>query len=224
VDRVAVLASGGLDSCVLLADLAASREVYPLYVAAGLAWEAEERRALEAFLAAVDGDVRPLTVLTLAAKPLLDGHWSLTGVAVPGADTPDSAVLIPGRNVILFALASVWCATHGVGEIAIGSLGDNPFSDATPAFFADFGRALSAGLGHNVRLVAPYRGRHKHELVAAHRDLPLELTLTCMAPSQGRHCGRCNKCYERQVAFARAGVDDRTLYLEPGGGPPPERA
>jgi 7-cyano-7-deazaguanine synthase len=218
-ERVAVLASGGLDSCVLLADLARRAEVFPVYVAAGLAWEEEERRALAAYLEAVRSpSLRPLTVLSLAAQPLLDGHWSLTGRDVPGADTPDSAVFIPGRNVLLFALTAVWCATHEVPEMAIGSLGHNPFPDATPAFFEDFGRALSAGLGCGVRLVAPYRGRHKHELVAEFRHLPLELSLTCIAPSGGRHCGRCNKCHERQVAFTEAGVADVTVYAAP---PPP---
>jgi 7-cyano-7-deazaguanine synthase len=213
MSRTAVLASGGLDSCVLVADLAARGEVFPIYVAAGLAWEADERRALDAFLDAVRGPaLHPLTVLPLAARALLDGHWSLTGAGVPGADSPDSAVFIPGRNVLLFALAAVWCATHDVGTIAIGSLGGNPFPDATPEFFAGFGRALSTGLGVPVELVAPYRGRHKHELIAEHRGLPLELSLTCIAPRAGRHCGACNKCHERQVAFARAGVGDPTAY------------
>ena len=41
----AVLLSGGLDSAVLLAEEAAHREVQPIYVATGLAWEASERAA-----------------------------------------------------------------------------------------------------------------------------------------------------------------------------------
>jgi 7-cyano-7-deazaguanine synthase len=114
--------------------------------------------------------------------------------------------------VLLGALAAIWCATHDVATIAIGALGDNPFPDATPAFFADFGRALSAGLGVAVELIAPYRGRHKHELIAEHHALPLELSLTCLLPRAGRHCGGCNKCRERQDAFARAGVADPTAY------------
>lgn len=218
-----MLASGGLDSCVLLADLATRAEVFPVYVAAGLAWEKEERRALAAYLEAVRGpSLRPLTVLSLAAQPLLDGHWSLTGRAVPGADTPDSAVFIPGRNVLLFALTAVWCATHDVPEIAIGSLGNNPFPDATPTFFEDFGRALAGGLGCAVSLVAPYRGRHKEDLIAEFRHLPLELSMTCIAPRGGIHCGRCNKCHERQLAFTSAGVADKTVYAGPAG-PSPAR-
>ena len=40
MDSVAVLASGGLDSCVMLAALAESNTVYPVYVRGGQAWEA----------------------------------------------------------------------------------------------------------------------------------------------------------------------------------------
>ena len=42
--------------------------------------------------------------------------------------------------------------------------------------------------------------------------VPLELTLSCMNPQEGRHCGRCSKCRERRDAFADAGVDDPTAY------------
>lgn len=210
---VSVLSSGGLDSCTLVAELAREREVFPLYVEAGLAWEAEERRALDAFLAAIAGPrLRPLTVLSASARPIYGDHWSTTGHGVPGAGTEDAAVYLPGRNVILLALAAAWSATHGVHEIALGTLGHNPFPDATPAFFASFEAALGAGLAHEVRILAPYRGIHKEELIRRARDLPLEKTLTCIAPRGGVHCGRCNKCDERKKAFQAAQVPDRTAY------------
>ena len=96
---------------------------------------------------------------------------------------------------------------------AIGSLGGNPFPDATSEFFETFARALSMGLGHNVKIEAPLRGFHKEDLIKQFKDLPLELTLTCMAPRDSQHCGQCNKCFERQQAFQKAGVVDRTVYL-----------
>src|SRR5262249_48107546 len=59
---VAVLCSGGLDSAVLLVDMArtAGRAV-PVFVRAGHVWEAAERRALARFVDAV-GDVRIASV------------------------------------------------------------------------------------------------------------------------------------------------------------------
>ena len=71
----------------------------------------------------------------------------MTGEGTPGADTADDAVFLPGRNVLLVSLAAVWCSTHGVSQIALGSLGGNPFPDATPEFFSNFAGVLSNALG-----------------------------------------------------------------------------
>lgn len=213
-DPIAVLASGGLDSAVLLADLARNRTVFPLYVRAGLAWEDEERAALGRYLVALDNrNVQMVQDLAVDTRALLAGHWSVTGAGLPGADTPDRAVFIPGRNILLIGLAAVWCSLHAVPTVAIGSLGDNPFPDATPDFFAEYARVVSRGLGHEVTVVAPFRSLHKADLVRRFGDLPLEHTVTCMQPQSGVHCGRCNKCAERRLAFKQAGAADRTPYL-----------
>ena len=82
----------------------------------------------------------------------------------------------------------------------------------TPALDS-FGRDLSMGLDHKVVIEAPLRGFHKEDLIRDFKDLPLQLTLTCMAPVGSIHCGQCNKCFERQQAFQKAGVVDRTVYL-----------
>jgi 7-cyano-7-deazaguanine synthase len=63
-----------------------------------------------------------------------------------------------------------------------------------------------------MRISAPFRDRPKEALIREFQSLPLELTLTCMKPGSGMHCGDCNKCQERRTAFARAGVVDRTRY------------
>jgi 7-cyano-7-deazaguanine synthase len=214
LDKISVLASGGLDSSVLVSQLAATAQVHPIYVRCGLKWEAMELAGLERFLAALKNpNVMPLTMLSLPTAAIYGKHWSVTGAGVPDADAPDEEVLIPGRNILLIGLAAVWCATHGVARIAIGSLDGNPFPDATPEFFASFSRALTMGLGRDVEIDAPFRNLHKEDIVRIFKDLPLELTLTCMAPRDGGiHCGQCNKCRERQLAFQKAGVQDRTRY------------
>ena len=214
MDKIAVLASGGLDSSVLIAKLASEAAVFPLYVRCGFAWEEMELQGLLAFLEALhDPNVKPITVLSAPTAVLYGDHWSVTGARVPSADEPDENTYLPGRNILLISLAAIWGSTHGVSRIAIGSLGGNPFPDATPQFFETFGRVLGLGLGHQVLIEAPMRGLHKEDLIKQFKDLPLELTLTCMAPKGSQHCGQCNKCYERQIAFKQAGVVDRTVYV-----------
>ncbi|MBI1322835.1 7-cyano-7-deazaguanine synthase, partial [bacterium] len=41
---------------------------------------------------------------------------------------------------------------------------------------------------------------------------PLEHTFSCLSPVDGGHCGRCNKCAERQKVFRDAGIADLTSY------------
>ena len=214
MEKVSVLASGGLDSSVLIAKLADGAEVYPIYVRCGFKWEDAELAVLRLFVHALGNpNVRRATILSVPTAALYGDHWSVTGASVPAADEPDENTYLPGRNILLISLAAIWCSTHGVSRIAIGSLGGNPFPDATPDFFDNFGRILSMGLGHNILVEAPLRGLHKEDLIRQFKDLPLQLTLTCMAPLGSIHCGQCNKCFERQQAFHKAGVLDRTTYL-----------
>jgi len=213
LDRIAVLSSGGLDSSILLAEEAKTAEVYPIYVRCGLAWEQMEREALDGFLRTLNHlHVKPVTTLSAPIGAMYGSHWSVSGGTVPGAEESDSSVYLPGRNILLISLAAVWCSTHDVSRIAIGSLAGNPFPDATPEFFEIFSAALSRGLGRGIQIEAPFRGLHKEELIRRSAKLPIEFTLTCMAPDGGVHCGQCNKCRERQLAFQKAGVPDRTAY------------
>lgn len=213
---VCALVSGGLDSCVMLAALARRyRKVYPVFIRQGLVWEAAELAHLRKFLRAAEiPHVQSLTVLDLAVRDLYGAHWSTTGRKVPGPKTQDEAVYLPGRNLLLLSKAVVFCALHQIDTIAIGSLGHNPFPDATPKFFRDFARAAGEALDFRVNIIAPFRSLTKEQVVRrGHRlGLPLHLSFSCIAPRRGLHCGRCNKCAERRRAFPVAHVADGTKY------------
>jgi 7-cyano-7-deazaguanine synthase len=217
---LAVLVSGGLDSAILLGEaLRDTPAVHPLYVRHGLYWEAAELQHLRRFLDGVRAPaLRPLSVLEMPVADLYGGHWSLTGQGVPDADSPDEAVFLPGRNVLLLAKAMLWCQLRGVPAVALAPLESNPFPDATPAFFEAYQDVVNRGTGGAVRVLRPYAGLSKVEVMRRGRGLPLEWTFSCIRPVGGRHCGRCNKCAERRRAFADAGLADRTDYHPDGVG------
>jgi 7-cyano-7-deazaguanine synthase len=214
-DPIAVLVSGGLDSCILLANLARQTKVYPLYVRQGLVWEPEECNALNSFVRALHNrNVQPVISLFQPVRSLYGTHWGLTGIGIPTQDDPDIATYLPGRNVLLLSLAAVWCSLNKVSKIAIGALKGNCFPDATLDFFHQFSTVLSLGLNVPLHIEAPYRETYtKEALILANNALPLELTLSCMAPQSGIHCGQCNKCRERKMAYMRSGIPDRTRYV-----------
>jgi 7-cyano-7-deazaguanine synthase len=218
-DGTAVLLSAGLDSAVLAAREARDAIVHPVYVSAGLAWESRELAALERLLTApAYRNCTPLVHLTFPVADLYPPtHWALRGEP-PAFDTPDEDVYLTGRNIILLSKAGIYCAQQGLSRLAIGPLAGNPFPDATPAFFAAMSQALSLGLAHAIDVLAPFSAMHKSNVIRLGLDLgvPLALTMSCMNPQEGQHCGQCSKCRERRDAFREAGVADPTAYRVAG--------
>jgi 7-cyano-7-deazaguanine synthase len=215
-DISAVLFSGGLDSAVLLAHAATTGRVQPLYVAVGLAWESEELAMADRLLAhtVVAANVLPLVRLRFDMTDVYPpSHWAIRGQP-PAFDTPDEDVYLEGRNIVLLSKAAVFMARAKIGRLLIGPLAGNPFPDATTTFFETFARGLSIGLAAAIDIEAPFSTMHKAEVVRLGRELglPLELTISCMQPANGLHCGRCSKCRERRDAFLEASVEDPTPY------------
>jgi 7-cyano-7-deazaguanine synthase len=214
----AVLLSGGLDSAVLLADVARRETgpVAPVYVGVGLAWESEELAMIDRLLGAAPyRDVQPIETLRFDMRDVYPPtHWAVRGEP-PGFDTPDEDVYLDGRNIVLLAKAAVFMGRAGLGRVYIGPLAGNPFPDATPEFFETMGRALTLGLGTSIEIHAPLTGMQKADVIRLGDSLgvPLELTLSCMQPAAGQHCGRCSKCRERRDGFREAGVKDPTTYV-----------
>ena len=212
----AVLFSAGLDSAVLAAAETDRGTVHPVYVSCGLAWEEQELASVGRLLATPSfAELAPLAHLTFTALDLYPpGHWSVRGQP-PAFDTPDEDVYLTGRNVMLLAKASIYCAQRGIRRLALGTLAGNPFPDATPSFFAAMGRALSLGLNHALEIATPFATMKKSDVVRLGDRLgvDLALTLSCMNPQDGLHCGQCSKCRERRDAFRQAGVADPTGYV-----------
>jgi 7-cyano-7-deazaguanine synthase len=206
-----VLFSGGLDSAVLLAlERRTFAPVWPIHVRAGLAWEDAEAGAIRRLLASAPfaGRIEPLITLALDMRDVYSAdHWAVQG-RPPAYDTPDEDVYLEGRNITLIAKAGVMCARLGVDRMALGPLAGNPFPDATPEFFTAMSRAMSLGLAKPLAIVAPLSTLHKEDVVRMGIELgvPLELALSCMNPVDGRPCGRCSKCRERDDAMRLAGA------------------
>ena len=211
---IGLLFSGGLDSAVLSAQLLSQgRRVVPIYVQTGCAWDEFELAAARRFLGAVRHErLEELVVLCQPLDDLYGDHWSITGADAPDGDSPDEAVFMPGRNPLLLIKPTLWCCLHGVGQLAMATLENNPFQDATPQFFTRFESMIDEATGGVVAIVRPFEDMSKRQVMALGSHLPLELTFSCLAPVGGMHCGQCNKCAERRRAYRAAGVADRTPY------------
>jgi 7-cyano-7-deazaguanine synthase len=218
IEPLIALLSGGLDSSLMAwRAIELGARVHPLYVRQGTLWQDHEEEAARGFAAALTrlrpGMLDPLTVLRLELPPGYVSRWAVDpAVAPPDAATPDEAVDLPGKNLALLIMAAMLAQSLAVRRIQIGLLSTNPFKDAQPEFLDGFAKLYGGATGYALRIERPLAGLAKEALIREGRALPLELTFSCLRPVGDRHCGRCNKCAERQQAFARAGVEDRTRY------------
>jgi len=103
---------------------------------------------------------------------------------------------------------------NGVRTLALGTLAANPFPDATPEFFRDFGTVVGLALGGDATSIAmPFAELSKTGGCCPRQGSALQFTLSCMSPIDGRHCGVCGKCAERGRSFLTAKVPDPTDYV-----------
>jgi 7-cyano-7-deazaguanine synthase len=116
-----------------------------------------------------------------------------------------------GRNVALSQRRRSWPLCH-ISRIVCAA-GRQPISRNAPILSA-LSAALSLGLASPIEITAPFAHLSKPDVVriGAGLGVPLELTLSCMNPSDLTHCGLCSKCRERRDAFQAAGVEDPTVY------------
>ena len=211
----AVLVSGGLDSAILLAEMVEKKipKVYPIFIRCGLHWENTELVYLKKFTNAIKSkNLENLVILDVPVGDLYKNHWSLTAQNVPDLNTPDEAVFLPGRNVLLTAKALLWCNLNKVGSLSLGVLESNPFPDATDDFFRNITDTVNQSVLGNVKLIRPYAGMHKTDVLKSGMNYPLEYTFSCIRPINDLHCGKCNKCAERIKGFQQALIEDPTVY------------
>lgn len=201
--KIGLLFSGGVDSTILLhALLESGFAVTPFFVRCGLNWEAAEHHAIESILHRLACErLRPLVELDMPVAELYGNHWSITGRGAPDDTTPDEAVHLPGRNALLTMKAALWCHQQQIPALALATLRNNPFEDASQPFFSALNDALANG-GQAVQLVRPFDQFTKADILDDWPDAPISLTFSCLAPRQGLHCDRCNKCGERRKALA----------------------
>ena len=141
-------------------------------------------------------------------------HWAVRGEA-PGFDTPDEDVYLDGRNIVLLAKASVFMARAPAVAGAAGTARRQSVSGCDAALLRRrWRRRCRWGWRGTIAIETPLAALHKADVIRLGRALgvPFELTLSCMQPVDGMHCGRCSKCRERRDGFLEAGVADPTGY------------
>ena len=223
-DRVVVLVSGGMDSCVTAAIAAKQGRLAFLHASYGQRTEKKERGCFESLADHFAVDLRMAARLDYLREI---GGSSLTDTAipVPPADFERPGIpptYVPFRNAQLLSAAVAWAEVIGAGGVYIGAVEEDSsgYPDCRREFYDLFQRVIDAGTRPEtaIRILTPIIHLRKSAIVARGIELgaPLHLTWSCYV-SEDLACGQCDSCALRLRAFAEAGVEDPLPYrVRPG--------
>jgi len=222
-DRWAVvLVSGGLDSCVCVAEAARTHALALLHVNYGQRTEARE---LHAFTAIADHYAAAQRLVVDVDHLARIGGSSLTDSTLrieqglPDRSAGVPSTYVPFRNAHLLSIGVSWAEVLGAEALFIGAVQEDSsgYPDCTREFYDAYQAVIDAGTRPQTRIAVrtPLIDLDKPAIVrrSIALDAPLHLTWSCYL-REDIACGRCESCRLRLRGFAGAGQDDPIPYAE----------
>ena len=132
-----------------------------------------------------------------------------------GSGTVDTYV--PFRNGVFLSFAAATAGSVGAETIIYGAHADDAAGSAYPDTSAEFNKAIAdaiyLGSGKALRVVAPFIGKSKADVVAVGLEIgvPFAMTWSCYEGHE-KACGVCGTCRDRKRAFQENGLADPIAY------------
>jgi len=189
--RIVCLASGGIDSSVLMLMLKnMNHEVFPLFVNYGQKAEKIEYVHFHKVCKFLKLEPEIIDVSGLGKLSI-----GLTNQNLLFSDDP----FFPARNLLLLTIGLQHAYTKSIRVVSIGSLGNSVFPDQTKQFLSGAEIALNSSVREPIKILSPLIDLNKREVVelAKKYGLPLELTYSCHIGTL-QPCGQCMGCKERK--------------------------
>ncbi len=126
---------------------------------------------------------------------------------------------VPFRNGLFLSSAASIGLSYNCTEIYYGAHSDdaagNAYPDCSEEFNESMNRAINTGSGGVLKIIAPFIGMNKAQVVKKGIELnvPYEMTWSCY--EGGEHpCGVCGTCRDRAAAFKANGIIDPALKYD----------
>ena len=136
------------------------------------------------------------------------------------------SIVVPIRNAVFLSIASAWAFTLNASLVVYGAhTGDKHYPDCRPTFTKKLEAAfnqgevdgINSGLRKTIEIWSPYReGLSKSDLLKTGMKVlgdSIFKTWSCYS-NKKYHCGVCESCNNRKIAFQKTGITDKTKYLK----------
>jgi len=157
-------------------------------------------------------------------KDLYEKTNALTNSKIEIPSKFDYSIVAPIRNAIFLSIAFAWAFSKKAELVAYGAhLGDMRYPDCRPAFARLLSKALNEGeidgiklgLRKKIRIWSPFMGNlSKSDLLKnGYTELGEHIfkSWSCYGNTK-IHCGKCESCNNRKLAFRQSKILDKTKY------------
>lgn len=223
--KAVLVFSGGLDSVCTAAYLQSKYEIYGITFSYGQRASQEIRTAkhFAKILHMKEHEIIDIRFM----KKLYAKTNALTYSKIDLPKKFDYSIVVPIRNAVFLSIASAWAFSIGATVVAYGAHRDDiRYPDCRPEFSQKLEKAFNSGendgiqldLRKKITIWSPYRAgfSKSYLLKIGYKGLQGNLFNTWSCYSNTKiHCGRCESCNNRKLAFGEAMINDKTRYITP---------
>ena len=220
--KAIIIFSGGLDSVCTAIHLQSRFELYAITFSYGQ--KANQEIKIAKYFARILKLKEHKIVNIEFMKELYEKTNVLTNPKMKIPSKFDYSIVVPIRNAVFLSIASAWAFSKNAHLVAYGAhIGDQRYPDCRPSFGRLMERAFNEGeidgirqhIRNKIHVSTPFmEGLSKSDLLKiGYKRLGNEIfkTWSCYANTK-IHCGKCESCNNRKVAFLKAKIHDKTKY------------
>ena len=222
--KAVIVFSGGVDSVCAVSYLKSKYELY------GISFSYGQKASME--IAAAKSFAKKLglkehKIIDIGFMKNLYGNSNVLTSSKRKIPTKfEYSIVVPIRNAVFLSIASAWAFTLNASLVAYGAhTGDTNYPDCRPKFAKKLENAFNEGeidginskLRKSIEIWSPYRkGLSKSDLLKTGiKNLGDSIFKTWSCYSNKKyHCGICESCNNRKIAFKEAKIKDKTKYLK----------
>jgi len=135
------------------------------------------------------------------------------------------SIVVPIRNAVFLSIATAWAFSLKASLVAFGAhKGDKNYPDCRPSFSKKIESAfnegeidgIKIGVRKSVKIWSPYqKNLAKSDMIKkGYKVLGNSIFKTWSCYSNKKfHCGKCESCNNRKLAFKAAKIKDKTKYM-----------